>query len=157
MARLRRRDRRQQVLLAERLHEVAEHAGLDGARDEVVLAVRSQHHDRDRPLVEDSPRRLDPVEPRHLHVHDREIGLVLAGELHSLLTVACLGTNLEPGASEHLDQVEPDDRLVFGDQDPHGQSVTDSMRTRHGHVPIWALAWRLGGRGRGSEVTRVYI
>src|SRR5256886_17458882 len=70
-------------------------------------------------------------------------------ELDSLDAVAGLGANLEPGAPEHLDQVEPDDRLVFGDQDPHGQSVADSMRTRHGHVPISALAWRLGGRGQG--------
>ena len=38
-------------------------------------AVGGEHHDRDRPLVEDPPRRLDPVEPRHLHVEDRQVGL----------------------------------------------------------------------------------
>ena len=43
----RRRDRREKILLAERLHEVAEHAGLDRARDELLLAVRGEHHDRD--------------------------------------------------------------------------------------------------------------
>jgi hypothetical protein len=61
-------------------------------------------------------------------------------ELDSLDAVAGLGADLEPSAPKHLDQVEPDDRLVFGDQDPHRQSFTDSIRTRHGHAPVSALA-----------------
>jgi hypothetical protein len=74
------RDRRKQVALAERLHEVAEDAGLDRARHELALAVGRHHHDRDRALVEDAPRRLDPVEPRHLHVEERDVRLGLACE-----------------------------------------------------------------------------
>ena len=113
------RDRGHEVLLAERLHEVAEDARLDRAGDELLLAVGGQHHDRDRPLVEDPLRRLDPVELRHLHVHDRELRLVLAGERDRLLAVARLGDDLVAGALEQVAQVEPDDRLVFGDQDAH--------------------------------------
>ena len=97
VARARRADRREQVGLAERLDQVAEHAGLDRARDELLLAVRGQHHDRDRALVEDPPRRLDPVELRHLHVEDREVGLLAPGELDRLLAVSRLGAHLVAG------------------------------------------------------------
>ena len=123
MARASSMDRGQQVLFAERLHEIAEDAGLDGARHELVLSVRREHHDRDRSLVQDPPRGLDAVEARHLHVHDREIGLLRAGELDRLLAVARLGANLEACALEQVLEIETNDRLVFGDEDPHDSSV----------------------------------
>src|SRR5437899_293568 len=98
MARPRRRDRREKILFAERLHEIAEHAGLDRARDELLLAVRREHHDWDGPLLEDSPRSLDPVELRHLHVEDCELRLLRARERDRLLAVLRLGAHLEAGA-----------------------------------------------------------
>ena len=55
-------DRRQEVGLAERLHEVAEDARLDRARYELPLPVRGHHHDRDRALFQDPAGRFDPVE-----------------------------------------------------------------------------------------------
>ena len=112
-------DRRHDVLLAERLDEVAVDAGLGGAVDELALAERGQHHDRDRPLLEDLARGLDPVEPGHLDVHHGQVGLVLAGERDRLLAVTRLGDDLVACALEQLAQVEADDRLVFGDQDAH--------------------------------------
>ena len=112
-------DRGDDVLLAKRLDEVAEDADLDRARDELVLAERRQHHDRDRPLLEDPPRGLDPVEPRHLDVHHREVRLELARKADGLLAVARLAHDLVPGPLEQPAQVEADDRLVLGDQDPH--------------------------------------
>ena len=118
----------QQVGLAERLHEVAEDAGLDRARHELALAVGGHHHDRDRPLVEDPPRRLDPVEPRHLHVEERDVGLGLARELDRLLAVARLGAHLEAGRLEQPLEVEPDDRLVLGDEDARHAGNTTSAR-----------------------------
>ena len=123
MSRERGVDRGQQVLLAERLDEVAEDTGLDRARDELVLAVRGQHHDRDRPLVENPPRRLDPVEPRHLHVEHSEVRLLGARELDRLEPVASLSADLEPGAFEQLPQIEPDDGLVLGNENAHGPIV----------------------------------
>src|SRR5205814_3420777 len=103
--------------------EVAENAGLDRARDELVLAVGGEHHDRDRPFLEDAPRRLDPVELRHLHVEYREIRLFGARQLDRLLAVLRLGAHLEAGALEQAAQVEPDDRLVLGDEDLHGRTA----------------------------------
>src|SRR5436309_2249803 len=56
---------------------------------------------------------------RHLHVHDREVGLLGARERDRLLAVARLGADVEAGAPEHLGEVETDDRLVLGDQNLH--------------------------------------
>src|SRR5207302_8379264 len=55
----------------------------------------------------------------HLHVHDREVGLLGARERHRLLAVARLGADVEAGTREHLREIETDDRLVLCDQDPH--------------------------------------
>ena len=121
-------DRRQQVLLAERLHEIAEDAGLGRPRDELLLPVRGQHHDRDRALVLDPPRRLDAVESRHLHVHDREVGLLGARELDRLLAVARLGAHLVPGTLEQVLEIETDDRLVLRHENPHADSVAFRSR-----------------------------
>ena len=101
---------------------------LDGARDELVLAVRSEHDDRDRPFVEDPPCGLDAVESRHLDVHDREIRPLGAGELDCLLAVAGLGADLEARPLEQVPEIETDDRLVFRDEDPHGSSVAFRSR-----------------------------
>ena len=120
----RRLDRRHEVLLAERLDEVPEDAGFDRARDELLLAVGGEQHDRHRAVVEDPPGGLDPVEPRHLHVHDREVGLELARERDRLLAVARLAGDLVAGPLEQVAQVEPDDRLVLGDQDAHREGCT---------------------------------
>ena len=122
-------DRRQQVLLAERLHEVAEHARLDRARDQLVLAVRGQHHDRDRPLVQDPrarPRSRRAAAssrpgPRGRARSERASSTASSPSLR-------LGADLEAGALEQLAQVEPDDRLVLGDQDPHERMVCTRAR-----------------------------
>ena len=92
--------RRDQILFAERLDEVAEDAGLDRAGDELILPVGGEHDDRDRALLEDPPGRLDAVEVGHLHVQHGEVGLVLAGERHRLFAVAGLGDDLVAGALE---------------------------------------------------------
>src|SRR6266516_1831410 len=59
------------------------------------------------------PPRATRATPRAWHVPP--------GKLYSLLAVARLGANLEPGTPEHLDQVEPDDRLVLRNQNPHSE------------------------------------
>ena len=46
---------------------------------------------------------------------------MLAGERDGLLAVPRLGDDLVPAALQQVAQVEPDDRLVLGDQDPHPQ------------------------------------
>src|SRR6266540_1551306 len=90
-------DRREEVLLAERLDEIPEDAGLGCALHQLVLAVGGQHHDRDRTLVQDAPGRLDAVELGHLDVEDGDIRQLGAGEGDRLLPVTGLGADLEAG------------------------------------------------------------
>src|SRR5581483_2885749 len=84
--------------------------------------VGAEDDDRDRPLVDDPPGGLDPVEPRHLHVDDRQVRLVLARELDRLEAVPRLGADVVAGILEQPAQIEPDDRLVLCDEDPHTTS-----------------------------------
>jgi hypothetical protein len=49
---------------------------------------------------------------------------VRTSELDRLLAVARLGADLEAGPPEQLDQVEADDRLVFGYEDPDSPSLS---------------------------------
>jgi hypothetical protein len=147
----------QQVALAERLDQVAEHPRLDRARDELVLAVGGQHHDRDRPLVEDPPRRLDPVEARHLHVQHREVGLLRPRELDRLQAILRLRADLEPGALEQRAQVEPDDRLVLGDQDPHPASLGLEGQHPFRHEPGEDLGAHSPATTAGSACTAASV
>ena len=111
-------NRRQEVLLAKRLDEVPEDAGLRRTLHELVLPVGGEHHDRNRALVEDAPGGLDPVELRHLDVQEGQVRALGAGQEDGFFAVAGLGADLETGVLEQGPEVEPDDRLVFGDQDP---------------------------------------
>ncbi len=118
MPRARGANRREEVLLTERLDEVPEDAGLRRTLHELVLPVGGEHHDRDRALVEDAPGGLDPVELRHLDVQEGQVRALGAGQEDGFFAVAGLGADLETGVLEQGPEVEPDDRLVFGDQDP---------------------------------------
>ena len=118
MTRARSTNRREEVLLTERLDEVPEDAGLRRTLHELVLPVGGEHHDRDRALVEDAPGGLDPVELRHLDVQKGEVRALGAGQEDGFFAVAGLGADLETGVLQQGPEVEPDDRLVFGDQDP---------------------------------------
>ena len=60
-----------------------------------------------------------PSRSGHLDVEDGQIGLLAPGQLDRLDPVAGLGADLEAGALEQLAQIEPDDRLVFGDEKAH--------------------------------------
>ena len=106
-------------MLAERLGEVAEDARLGGALDERLLRVRADNHDRQRPLAQDAPCRLDPVEAWHLHIEDCNIRLLRARELDGLGAVTRLRAHHEADPLEHRAQVEADQRFVFSDEHPH--------------------------------------
>src|SRR5207247_1111098 len=71
-------------------------------------------------------------EARHLHVEERNVRLRLARQSDGLLAVACLGAHLEPDRFEHSPEVEPDDRLVLGDEDlgAHRNEATRSEEER---------------------------
>ena len=87
---------------------------------------RAHDHDRHRPLVEDAPRRLDAVEARHLHVEHGEVRLGRSRELDGLDAVARLRADVEAGRLEHASQVEADERLVLGDENPHRRTTRTS-------------------------------
>ena len=131
-------NRGKQVLLPKRLDEVAEDAGFDGPGNELFLTVRGQHDDRNRPLVQDPAGRFDPVQARHLHVEHGHVRLLGASELDRLLAVASLRADLEPRPFQQRPQVEPDDRLVLGDQDSHAAvTLLSPLRfTRARSAPI---------------------
>ena len=60
----------------------------------------------------------DAVEDRHLDVEDDEIGAVLVGEGDGSLAVAGFTDDLPALFFEHLLEIESDQRLVLGEDDP---------------------------------------
>ena len=65
---------------------------------------------------------LDPVHPRHPHVHQDDVGSQLAGEPDGLRAVPGLPHDLDPlDGAEEEPEPSADQVLVVGDQDPdHG-------------------------------------
>ncbi len=68
----------------------------------------------------------DAVQPRHLDVEDDQVGPELSGHRHGLLAVGGFPGDGVALLLEHLLQVQADQRLVLGDEDPAGGNV------RHG-------------------------
>ena len=87
-------------------------------------------------------RGLDPVEPRHLHVHARRARARARGRARP--PPRRRGPRRRPRARplEQVAQVEPDDRLVLRDQDPHDPRFArvrrsgDGRRARDDHVTL---------------------
>jgi hypothetical protein len=74
--------------------------------------------DRAQPLLADLLGGRQPVHDGHLDVHDHQVGLQIQRQLDGLLTIAGLADHVIAGLAEHLDEVEADERLVLGDDDP---------------------------------------
>ena len=68
-------------------------------------------------LLAISAGRVDAVAARHLDVHDHQVGLEGIGQLDRLLAVARLADDLISLFFQHLGQVEPNECLIFGDED----------------------------------------
>ena len=112
-------DRRDEVALLERLHQVRERAGVAGLVDEIVLRERGQDQHGRQSLAGDRPRGGEPVHPRHLDVEDREIGVELAHEIDGVVAAAGLTDDLVILFFEDLLEVETDDRFVLGEHHPY--------------------------------------
>src|SRR5262249_3578362 len=80
-------------------------------------------------FVEDAPGRLDPVQPRHLHIEERDVRLRRPGELDRLLAVPRLRAHLEARELEHALEIEPDQCLVLGDENAVHAGNTTSARS----------------------------
>jgi hypothetical protein len=65
--------------------------------------------------------RRDPVQDRHLHVQDDKIRTEALGEGDGALAVGGLADHDVAFLFEHLLEVEPDQRFVFGDHNSKGR------------------------------------
>ncbi len=87
-------DRRDQVALLERLHQVGQRAGVARLLDEVVLRERGEDQNRAQLLARDRARGGEAVHPRHLDVEDREVGLRAAHEIDRVIAATGLPDDL---------------------------------------------------------------
>ena len=67
-------------------------------------------------LAGDLGGRVDAVASGHLDVHDHQVGPQALGEFDGLLPVAGLAHDLVSLLAQHLGEIEPDERLVLGDE-----------------------------------------
>src|SRR6478609_150371 len=111
-------DGRAKVIGREGLDDVGHDAGVAGPLHELGLRERGEHDDRAQLGLVQLFGGGQAVEDRHLDIHDDEVGLDLLGQLDGLLAVAGLADDVVALLSEHLDEVETDEGLVLGDEDP---------------------------------------
>ena len=113
----------EEVGRGEGLDDVGHGAGGAGALDELGLGEGGEHDDGAAVLLDDLLGGGDAVHDGHLDVHDAEVGLMLACEADGFLAVSGLGDDLVAGLGEGLDDVESDEGLVLGDENPTGASA----------------------------------
>ena len=107
-------------------------------------------------LPSSRPRRCRRA--RHLDVHDHEVGTELGRKLHGGLAVARLSDDLEAVVTEDLDDVHPDQRLIFGDDDASGCATASSVTDRAYGIVCGASCapdWRNGSRNTNPDPGRV--
>ena len=98
------------------------------------MALRERRQDEDRGGLHlgDLLGRGDAVEPGHLDVEDRQIGLVFTDEIDRLVTTTALGDDLVALLLEHLLEIEADDGFVFSDHDTRGHGCSRSSHSPDG-------------------------
>src|SRR5690606_37898602 len=110
-------NRRQKVVGGERLDHVGQCAGLGGAFDEPFLAESREKHNGSDVVLAELLSRRDAVEQRHLDVHYDEVRAQLGCQRYRGFSVTRLSDDIETVVTERLDDVESDERLVFGYDD----------------------------------------
>src|SRR5882724_1332596 len=123
-------DRRHQVRLLERLHQVRHRTGRPRPLHQITLAERSQNHDRSDAPAGDPLRRRQAVHDRHLDIEDDQVRAQILGQTNGSLAVAGLTDDVVALFDEHLGQVQPDEGLVLGDQ--HPLALGTCLRVGHG-------------------------
>ena len=125
------------------MSSVSRVAGVAGAFDQVALGEGGQHHDGRDALLCDDLGGADAVHLRHVDVHDDQVGLQLAGELDRLFPIPCFADDVVSLLGEEFDEIEADERLIFGYKDswlllhifrhfPHAEGVSTGQ-------PRWIL------------------
>ena len=69
------------------LVDVADRAGVACLLHPLRIGAREHQHAHPRPSLAHEPRRDDPVDARHVDVHQHDVRVLPAGELHCLLAV----------------------------------------------------------------------
>ena len=110
-------DGRHEIALLERLDEVGQCAGVARLLDHLALAEGGQHQHAAQLLAVDDPRRLEPVDARHLDVEDRQVGQQVTDEVDGRVAATGLADDLVALLLQRLAQVHADDGFVFGDHD----------------------------------------
>ena len=105
-----------QVSLGERLHQVGHGSRVTGPLDQLTLVERGQDDHRRDLIGGHLLSGRYPVQDRHLHVEDDQVRPETKGEIDGLLAIGGLTDHRIALFLEHLLEVEPDQRLVFGDQ-----------------------------------------
>ena len=126
----------------EGLHDVGHRPGLAGLLDQLPLAERGEHDACGDAVPGDLLGRGDPVHDGHVHIEHDDIGLELAGLLDRGLPVAHLADDLVALLGEELDEVEPDERLVLGDENTGplvGRCGAVGLLDHHLSIPVLSI------------------
>src|SRR6516164_8805420 len=92
----------QKLLPQKALQQVRLGSSLERAHGLDVAAVGRQHDDSCvRKLTPNGDQRFDPIDLRHLHVHERDIRSHRSEQLNGLAPVRCLGHGLHIGLRRH--------------------------------------------------------
>ena len=106
-------DGRQQGALGHRLDQIARDPGLAGPADEgLVVEGGEQHHAAGQILLQDGLGGGQPVENRHLHIHQHYVRPLGPAELHRVEPVPGLAHHLEIQLGEHIGQIHPGNGLI---------------------------------------------
>ena len=129
-----------EVRLAERLDHVRHGTCLAGTIDQLALTERCEHHHWRDPVASDLLGRADPVELGHLDVHHHQIRPEIGGQGYRHFSVASLADHVIALLGEHLHQIQPDQHLVLGDNDPRLGSIRErAVFSSHGDTLVRCL------------------
>ena len=111
-------DRADERLVRRLLEDVALGARLEAAREQRALAVgREDQHRRVGRSLGELLRRVEPVHPRHAHVHDHDVGPAALREVDRALPVARLTDHPDVGRTGQREaEALTDDLVVVHDQ-----------------------------------------
>jgi hypothetical protein len=137
-------DRVDHLLAGGLLGHVAERSGRQRLVDVLRARVGREHHDlRLRNPVPDPSHGLDPVQPWHRHLEDRDVGHQLARETNGLVPVTGQRDDLDLWLSlEEQLQAVAEHAVIIGEQHPRTRSLGSRFHASPGPPGPWFATWR---------------
>jgi hypothetical protein len=108
------------------------------------LTEGREHHDGRNALTGNLLGRADPIKLWHLDIHDHKIGRDIPGQRYRRFPVTGLADYLIALLSEHLHQIQADQHLVLGHDDPSPCAVNLVGFCSHGDTLARCLSPPLG-------------